>query len=260
MSKPSLLDEFSIGLDNMHNNGALVSMANAKWMSSLLIAISESPLKSVQSIDDICSRYRELSNYLLDQIGADSSDPRLQNLALQSLVAPAAKEIIETGSLNGQWINEFTAVIKSLPAFYKVSTSPVSASTSLGMTISNHFCDLYVMTNEFSFLRPQSEVVSWANDLIDHEARNSAQIISPREDHGSAYQNQLNVNRKLFISAYRTEAKSWIEMLNDHPESAGLYPEGIPLTGVQIRFREQINSIQSLLKLHPQTYNLKNSR
>jgi hypothetical protein len=247
MDQPNLLEEFAIGSSIATSDPAIVTMANAKWMSTLLVAISESG--SEESIKNTCIKYKELASTLLSMVGADQNDPRLLNLALNSITTPSTTEIRKTGRLTGEWLGAYSDAIKSMPAFFKPYSSPVMASTSMGMTLSNHYVDLYELTNEFSFLRNPKDVVSWAHNLIHNSARKTAAIISPNQDEGSAYQNQLNVNRKLFKSVYKQESKQWKEMFEFVPESVALYPDGIQLTGVETRFNEQVKAIQELLEI-----------
>ena len=260
MNSPSLLEEFSIGLNAVNSNPATMTMANAKWIAPLLCAISESGKGTAHDIESISLRYKELAKSLLVQIGADQNDSRLLNTAIQAIINPATKEITKTGKLHGEWLNDYAKAITLTPAFFKVATSPVSAATSLGMTLTNHYADLFATVNEFAFLREPTAVVTWANQLIDTAAKQNAAIISPHEDHGSAYQNQLNVNRTLFKSVYKTEAKPWIEMLNDHPSTVALYVNGLPLTGVETRFNEQCSAIKNMLNIHSQSLGLKIAR
>lgn len=248
MDQPNLLEEFATGYNIATSDPSLVTMANAKWMANLLVAISEEG--SSDLIRATCDKYKEIAGELLSRIGCDQNDPRLLNLALHSIATPSAKEIRDTGKLTGKWIANYAEAIKSMPAFFKPYSSPVMSSTSMGMTLSNHYTDLYELTNTFSFLRPQSEVVNWAHNLIHNASRRSAHIIAPNQDEGPAYQNQLNVNRKLFKSAYKKESKHWKEMLEILPESAAVYPNGIQLTGVEARFNEQITTIQALLNIN----------
>lgn len=249
MQPPTLLEEFSTGLAVMQSDPAIVTLANAKWMGNLISALSESSTRSAD-ISQLTNQYKAIATELLEKIGADSTDMRLLNTALQAIAQPATKELRETGMLNGQWLNDYAETIKKVPAFFKVSSAPVTASTSLGMTLTNHYADLYSMVNEFSFLKDPAATVKWAHNLIDSAAKKAAEQIAPHEDHGSAYQNQLNVNRKLFKSAYRSESKQWVEMLEEHPSTAALYVDGLPTTGVELRFNEQVNSIRELLSLN----------
>jgi hypothetical protein len=250
MDAPSLLEEFATGLDVINTKPALVTMANAKWIAPLLGAIVESGKGDELKIQSIALRYSEIAKKLLTLIGGDNNDPRLINTAMQAIIKPATREIRETGTLTGDWLKDYSLAIAHTPAFFKVTTSPVSAATSLGMTLSNHYADLYAMVNDFAFLKDPAEVVVWANAIIDTAAKESASIIAPHEDHGSAYQNQLNVNRTLFKSVYKSESKPWKEMLADNPQTAALYASGLPLSGIETRFAEQTSAIKEMLNIN----------
>lgn len=249
MTQPTLLEEFSTGLAVMQSDPAIVTLANAKWMGNLISSMAESSAKGTD-LGQLTFQYKAIATGLLEKIGADTKDLRLLNTALQAIAIPATKELRETGMLNGQWLNEYAETIKKIPAFFKVSSAPITASTSLGMTLTNHYADLFSLVNEFSFLKDPAATVKWAHNVIDLAAKKTAEQIASHEDHGIAYQNQLNVNRKLFKSAYRAESKQWVEMLEEHPNTAALYADGLPTSGIELRFNEQVNAIRELLSLN----------
>lgn len=252
---PTLLEEFASGLDAVTANPSLVTMANAKWMGGLISAIAEANAKQSISIEEVCEKYKEIAKTLIAILKIDTTDPRLMNTALQAIQTPATNELRSTGQLTGLWIENYAAAIKAMPGYFRVVTSPVASSTSLGMTLANHYAELYALTNHFSYLQDPAYIVDWSHKLIDKAAKTSAGLISLHEDLGSTYQNQLNVHRKLFSSAYRSEAKQWETLLAEDPGYARLYINGIPLTGVEIKFQEQATEIQNLLgfEVKPQT-------
>lgn len=247
IQQPSLLEEFATGLQSVNQNPSLVTMANAKWMGSLLCAIVDAADDQNTSVAELCQTYRNLAKDLLDELALDSSDQRLLNTALQAVQLPATRELKDSGKLTGDWLPSYANAIKALPGYFKVATSPVASSTSLGMTLTNHYAELFSLTNEFSFLHEQCSIVEWAHNLIDKAAKDSAANISPHEERGTTYQNQLNVHRKLFSGAYRAESKQWQDLLNENPDFARLYVNGIPTKGVEIRFDEQAQTIQQLM-------------
>lgn len=244
---PPLLEEFETALTSAQANPEVVRMANAKWQGALLAAVSQAPTGESQNIATICRRFEQLGTELLSHLDMDNSDPRIKNTALQALIPPATRELRTKGELTGDWLPSYAEAIEQLPMMLKVATSQVSSSTSLGMTLTGHYADLLAATNEFSFLRQPTDVVTWAHAKIDQAAKQSAENIAPHEDRGAAYQNQLNVHRRLFLSAYRTEAAEWELMMEEHPETLPLYSEGMPLTGVEERFEKQAATLQSLM-------------
>lgn len=243
---PNLLDEFAIGAAMAEQNAPLVKLANAKWQGALIAAVSELK-KDGAGIDQFEQQYRDLASQLLVQLDCDPNDPRLHNTAMQVLIRPVTAEVREHGTLTGQWLDSYAQTIKQIPAIVRVTSNPTTASTSMGMTLANHHAELINLTNTFAFLREPQEIATWAHSQIDPYAHQRAKDIAPHDETGPAYQNQLNVHRKLFIGAYHAEARQWQIMLTDSPASARLYPDGIPLAGVETRFQEQAELLRELI-------------
>lgn len=243
---PNLLDEFAVGADMVNHNAPLVKLANAKWQGALISAISERHEHGM-SIDQLENQYRQLASELLGKLGCDPDDPRLHNNAMQVLIRPITQEVREHGTLSGQWLDSYAETIKQIPAIVRVTSNATTASTSMGMTLANHHAELINLSNTFAFLRKPQEIAVWAHLQIDPYAHQRAKDIAPHDETGPAYQNQLNVHRKLFIGAYHAEARQWQEMLQDSPASARLYPDGIPLAGVESRFQEQAELLAHLI-------------
>jgi|TARA_R100000900_G_scaffold145125_2_gene130269 hypothetical protein len=243
---PSLLDEFAVGNDVATSNPALVKMANAKWLGSLIAAASARAEEGM-SVHSLAEQHRELAKKLLTHLQCDPEDERLQNTAMQVMIGPAAKEIRDRGTLQGDWVEAYADTIANLPAMVRVTSNPSTASTSMGMTLANHHAELIGLTTEFGFLRDPTEVVQWAHSLIDERAHVMSKAIAPHDELGPAYQNQINVHRKLFTAAYRAEAQQWMRMLDEDHTAARLYPDGIPLSGVQSRFEEQSALLEQMV-------------
>ena len=242
-----LMEEFAEGLEALGKNPNLVKMANAKWQGALLAALAESEKGGSGSIEAIVEEYEALSHRLVQTLDLDETDPRIRNVAAQALIPMATEELRQTGNLTGAWLSDYAQAIEQIPGMVKVVSSPINASTSLGMTLTNHYASLYAMTNEFAFLRPPDQLVQWAHDQIHSQAQASAERISTADSYAPAYQNQLNVHRRLFESAYHTEAKQWRPMAEQHPQALHLYREGLPIEGIQSRFEEQAQQLQHLM-------------
>ncbi|MDQ2077537.1 hypothetical protein [Marinimicrobium sp. ABcell2] len=244
---PDLLDQFAVGADVANHNAPLVKLANAKWQGALIGALSECREQG-GDLAQLGDTYRDLAKQLLVKLDCDPDDQRLHNTAMQALIRPVTREVREHGTLNGQWLDDYAQTLKQLPAMVRIISYPTTASTSMGMTLANHHAELINLSNTFSFLRAPADVASWAHTQIDPHAYQMAKKIAPHDETGPAYQNQLNVHRKLFIGAYYAEARQWQGMLEDSPSSARLYPDGIPLTGVQTRFQEQAELLKQLIE------------
>src|SRR5690625_1669750 len=243
---PNLLDEFAVGADVANQNAPLVTLANAKWQGALISAVSERQEQGA-GFDQFERQYRELASQLLTKLGCDPDDPRLHNTAMQVLIRPVTQEVREHGTLTGRWLDSYAQTIQQIPAIVRVTSNATTASTSMGMTLANHHAELINLSNTFAFLREPHEIATWAHLQIDPYAHQRAKDIAPHDETGPAYQNQLNVHRKLFIGAYHAEARQWQEMLADSPASARLYPDGIPLAGVESRLQEQAELLRELI-------------
>jgi hypothetical protein len=242
----SLLDEFAAASSMVGSNPIIAKLAAAKWQSHLLAAFiaCDKPNLSIEAASEkLTSAAREVSIHL----GLDPSDHASYNIVIQVMAPHAAKELAETGDLSLAWKNKFSSSIGNFPPLIKIINTPKQATNSLGMTLSNHYSQLFVMANEFSFLREPHEIVSLAHKKINPIAEHNISCLSAHEDRNILYQNQLNCLRNIYISVYKKESEAWKSMLNKEPNLKNLCLNGIPMDGVNQKFIEQASELSSML-------------
>ena len=249
MTKPSLLNEFSGSISGSEAKN-LAILANAKWQSAL---VSAAVRHEGIDLDAICMRYSSIANEFISRLDMNIEDPRTLNIAYQACIGPASAEIKSTGKLSDDWLTAYIQVLTSKPIPEAEHSLPFSSASSLALSLSNHYSELFATSNEFSFLRSAIEIVNHAHDIIETSAtRSSTQLCPENEDKTVYYQNQLNCHRRIFISCYMAEASKWQSLLKTQPDIILLYPNGIPLQGVDNRFQEQIESLENIMGISRQ--------
>lgn len=246
----SLVDEFSVGVSTSEQNPLLVAMANSKWQSKLYAALALSK-DEIQTPEEACIKLKSISLEIANRLSIPTSDKPAINLILQSTSDIAAEEIERSGKLEGDWINRFTESLRSMPFIFKIYNNPNLAASSLGMTLANHYAELFEIANDFSFLRQPSEVVGWAHEEIHSIAQKNADALGQDGDTTAIYQNQLNSLRKVFLSVYQAEAREWKPMLTKQPSLQQLCAGGLPLEGVEEKFSEQAKALQKMIGILP---------
>lgn len=231
-------------------NPSTIKMAKAKVFASLYSAIAERAHDDPSiGYVEITSNFNAIAKDVAARLEFDTTDDRLMNDVRQALIPLAVSEIKKDGQLNGGWREGFVDSISELPSAYPVFSEHYEHRSSLQSTVSRHFCELICTTNTFAFLRNPSEVVTWAHELIDNIAHANAKQIDFSAEPTAAYQNQLNCLRHVFISCYEKEARDWLNAFEKRPQLQGLYPEGIPLSGIEKRFSECVHIFNKNLSL-----------
>lgn len=251
-NKPSLLDEFKtlVAVNETHPN--LARMASARWASGLVSAIHRHSGNNKTIVQQITNQYKIIAVEASKILTLDIEDKRILNVIYQLIQAPAQNELETTGKLSGLWLGSFITTIKELPVVLQSIETPDDNASSLSMTLTKHYSELIALTNDFSFLRDNAEVVRWAHGLIEKIALQNAKQLQVGDETTWAYQNQLNSLRTMFVGAYRAESEQWKPLLEKEPSTKSLYPQGMPLTGIELRFSEQSQLLGQLIGLTPE--------
>ena len=116
----------------------------------------------------------------------------------------------------------------------------------------HHYSQLFVMANEFSFLREPVDIVNLAHKQINEVAQFNTSALAQNEDASAVFQNQLNSLRNIYISVYEKEAEQWLSMLDKEPTIKTLCLNGIPMDSVNQHFAEQAQQLSSMLGIEPE--------
>ena len=241
-----LLEEFKSASEIHSGNPLLSRMAAAKWQSDLMAALVQHQQKG-QSIEQACHDLELLAEEICLTLDLDGKDHAIKNIVLQSIAPLAADELTRSGQLRGEWVDGYVQTVRHLPETIRIMKTPANATSSLGMTLSYHYAELFAIANDFSFLRQPHEVVKQAHTAIHELAQFNADQMHSGGDKTAVYQNQLNSLRKLFTSVYKAEAAQWKPMLEKQPSLKSLCAEGISMEGVMRRFQEQAEEFNQML-------------
>lgn len=245
--KPSLLEEFTTD-----TQPSLARMASARWASGLVSAIHRHSGNNEKIVQQITNQYKNIAVEASKILNLDIQDKSILNVIYQIIQAPAQNELETTGKLSGVWLGSFISTIKELPVVLQSMEPPNDNASSLSMTLTKHFSELIALTSDFSFLRDNAEVVRWAHGLIEEIALMNAKQLQVGDETTWAYQNQLNSLRTMFCGAYRAESEQWKPLLEKEPSTKLLYPLGMPLAGIELRFSEQSQLLGQLIGLTPE--------
>jgi hypothetical protein len=241
-----LLDQFSTATSAMGAMPVIARLASAKWQSELLSAL----ITQGNTPDDIalvCDKLTVAATEITTALELDPKDHACYNIVIQVMAPVASKELATKGELSLAWKNNFVSAIRSFPPLVKIMNTPKNAGNSLGMTLSHHYSQLFVMANEFSFLREPVEIVNLAHKQINDVAQFNTSSLTKSEDGNIIFQNQLNSLRNIYISVYKKEAEQWLSMLDKEPTIKTLCLNGIPMDSVNQHFTEQAQQLSSMI-------------
>jgi|GEM_PF-4294556 len=239
----SVISAFST--EQPSDSGLLNILANARWQSGLITALI--PVSKNINDTNFINNFNKLSEMLMDKLALDKTNFSHKNAIKLAIEPLAINEIKQDGTLLGEWLDSLAHYLMHNNDFLK----PLNSShfgDSAHLTRATHLSELFSQACEFSFLRDTARIVTWSDKIITQATDKSVALLSGTIDPTLAmFQNQLNAHRKIFLACYATEVRQWKPLIDQTPDIVSLYPDGMPISGIDLRFKEHCKSFSNLM-------------